>query len=137
VTASAAARELTESVVLPSDATAARQARDLARRLCREVGLSDEILETAVLLISETVTNAVLHGRSPPVLTVIADSTGVRISVGDDNSRVPVTQDQDSAALTGRGMQLLDACASDWGVTPDPTGGKVVWFECGVRAPLA
>lgn len=85
-----------------------------------------------MLLTSETVTNAVLHGRSQPLLTVEVQGADVRISVGDDNSRAPVIQrDVDHGALNGRGIQLLDSCAKDWGVQPDGHGGKVVWFTCG------
>jgi anti-sigma regulatory factor (Ser/Thr protein kinase) len=122
---------LTASVTLPADATAARRGREVARRVCVAAGLSQEIQDTAELLTSETVTNAVLHGRSLPLLTVSAEGSSVRISVGDDNSRVPVIhRDIDLGALNGRGIQLLDSCAAEWGVAPDGHGGKVVWFTC-------
>ena len=110
---------LPEPVLLPSDATAAGRARTITRDACRAAGLSLEVQDTAMLLTSETVTNAVLHGRSQPVLTVEVLGTTVRISVGDDNSRVPVIQrDVDLGALNGRGIQLLDSCADGLGRHP-------------------
>ena len=130
MTAFDAARALTESVVLPADATAARQARALARSLCIAAGLSADVQETAVLLTSEAVTNAVVHGRSLPLLTVSAHPGGVRICVGDDSSAAIVAQTHDADAQNGRGIQLLESCADDWGVYGDGHGGKVVWFEC-------
>ena len=117
-----------ESVTLRPDPTSAREARRLVARVCAEAGLPGELCDNAVLLASETVTNAVVHGRSEARLTVTADPTGVRVDVGDDNSRYPVVQANDPDALDGRGMAMLQACATQWGVEAGRYG-KVVWFE--------
>ncbi len=123
-----------EFLTLPSDPTAAHHARKFTTRLCAAAGLDSDLTDTAVLLTSEVVTNAVLHGRSAARLTVTCSKTGVRVEVGDDNSRRPVLHAQhDLDALNGRGMYLLDACATAWGVLPDPFG-KVVWFEVGTMS---
>lgn len=87
------------------------------------------VLDIARLLVSELVTNAVIHGRSSPRLDVdTAVSGALYVGVGDDDSRYPAVQDDDDDSLSGRGLRLLDALASRWGVRPDPPG-KVVWFE--------
>jgi anti-sigma regulatory factor (Ser/Thr protein kinase) len=80
------------------------------------------------LLTSETVTNAVLHGRSEIRLTVETSTTRMRVEVGDDNNREPTRRPYDSGALDGRGMNLVDALSSAWGVEAAQCG-KVVWFE--------
>jgi hypothetical protein len=74
------------------------------------------------------VTNAVLYGRSEIRLTVRAVPDGMRVEVGDDNSRLPTIRSHEPTALDGRGMQLIDALSSDWGVESAGVG-KVVWFE--------
>ena len=63
----------TETVVLRAEPESASEARRLTRRLCEDVGLDPETRDTAILLTSETVTNAVVHGRSDVRLTVTAD----------------------------------------------------------------
>jgi anti-sigma regulatory factor (Ser/Thr protein kinase) len=119
----------TESVTLRPDPSAARQARRFTARVCKAAGLSADLCDTCVLLASETVTNAVLHGRSPVRLTVIIGPQGIRVEVGDDNSRLPVLHaEHDLEALDGRGVLLIEACATAWGVLPDRYG-KIVWFE--------
>ncbi|MCW2601494.1 MAG: ATP-binding region ATPase domain protein [Frankiales bacterium] len=120
---------ITESVTLLPDPRAAGAARRLTGRLCTKAGLSSDLRETCVLLTSEAVTNAVLHGRSPVRVTVSAGPVGVRVEVGDDNSRLPVLHAHpDPDALNGRGILLIDAFATSWGVLPDRYG-KVIWFE--------
>jgi anti-sigma regulatory factor (Ser/Thr protein kinase) len=124
---------VSESVILRPDPTAAGQARRFTARLCEAAGVSADLCDTCVLLASETVTNAVLHGRSPVRLTVRVGPTRIRVEVGDDNSRLPVLRaDHDLDALDGRGVLLIEACATAWGVLPDRYG-KTVWFE--VAAP--
>jgi anti-sigma regulatory factor (Ser/Thr protein kinase) len=122
-------RTTTESVTLRSDPTAAGHARRFTARLCKAAGLSSDLCDTCVLLASETVTNAVLHGRSPVRLTVSAGPTRIRVEVGDDDSRPPILRtEHDLEALGGRGVLLVEECATAWGVLPDGYG-KVVWFE--------
>jgi two-component sensor histidine kinase len=87
------------------------------------------VLDIARLLVSELVTNAVIHGRSSPRLDVGAAASGaLYVGVGDDDSRYPVVQGDDDGSLGCRGLRLLELLASRWGVRDDPPG-KVVWFE--------
>jgi anti-sigma regulatory factor (Ser/Thr protein kinase) len=113
---------------LPAEARSVASARRVVSGVCDEVGLPREFCETTALLISEAVTNAVVHGRSEVRLAIDAGPGGMRVEVGDDNSRLPTRRLQDVNALDGRGMALLDALASDWGTQPQPPG-KIVWFE--------
>ena len=119
----------TETILLRPEARSAAEARRFTRRICEEAGLAAATCDTAVLLTSETVTNAIVHGHSEVRLTVRVGAAGdVRIETGDDNSRHPVLQPVDADALDGRGVALLEAAASSWGVT-DEDYGKIVWFE--------
>ena len=95
---------------------------------CESAGVADEVRDTAVLLTSETVTNAFVHGRSDARLAVTLVSGGVLVEVGDDNSRHPRAVDADEQALDGRGLMIITALAARWGVR-DEQVGKTVWFE--------
>lgn len=116
------------SLVLPPDPAAVRQARSLVRQTCREAGTDEETCDNAVLLTSETVTNAFVHGRSDARVEVCAGPVGVLVEVGDDNSRHPVPVERDAEALDGRGLEILRTVAARWGVRDEPYG-KTVWFE--------
>jgi anti-sigma regulatory factor (Ser/Thr protein kinase) len=103
-------------------------ARRAVTSACEPAGLSDDLCFSTVLLTSETVTNAVVHGRSEVRLFIDVTAARLRVEVGDDNSRHPIRQPADLQALDGRGIALLDAFATEWGV--DTVGdGKIVWFE--------
>jgi anti-sigma regulatory factor (Ser/Thr protein kinase) len=121
-------RGFDESTTVPGDARAVRHARRFTGRLCARAGIDGDLCESAVLLTSEVVTNAVIHGRSEARLRVVVDTDHVRVEVGDDNSRHPVIQPPDADALDGRGLRLLDIVATAWGVRDDEIG-KTVWFE--------
>ena len=114
--------------LLPCDSTAAGAARRLVVAECRTAGLGRAATETAELLTSEVVTNAVLHGRSDVRLRVRASPCRVRVDVGDDNSRRPVRVRADPGALDGRGLTIVDLLATAWGVE-EAVIGKAVWFE--------
>ncbi len=105
-----------------------------ARRFVREVlsaeHVADETVDTAELLTSEVVTNAIVHARSSPRLVVNLDSRRVRVEVHDASMAVPVRRNASLDALGGRGLAIIDELAQDWGVVAEPTG-KLVWFELG------
>ncbi len=113
---------------LPCDPSAAGSARRLVLDGCLRGGVDGEAVDTAELLVSELVTNAVVHGRSEVRLRVEVDEDAVRVEVGDDNSRHPVALRAEDAALDGRGMTIVEMLASAWGVL-DGAFGKIVWFE--------
>ena len=114
-------------VTLPADPRSAREARRLAQRCCHRAGLPEDVVDTTVLLTSEVVTNAVVHGRSEPRLRVRAGAGDVHVEVEDDNDRLPVLQDSDDDALSGRGLGMLRDESTAWGVRATELG-KVVWF---------
>jgi anti-sigma regulatory factor (Ser/Thr protein kinase) len=82
----------------------------------------------AKLLVSELATNAVIHAGAPFAVSVRADGSTVRISIRDWSTMRPRLRDAGPAALSGRGLRLVDALADGWGVDADPDG-KTVWAE--------
>lgn len=95
---------------------------------CAEGALSSDLTDTAQLLTSELVTNAVIHGRSPVTVTTVLNDGLLRVEVSDDNSRHPEMRLTDDRALDGRGLHIVALLAVRWGVTDQPLG-KTVWFE--------
>lgn len=115
-------------MVLPPDVAGVKLARRFVQAFCESAAIPDEVCDNAVLLASETVTNAFVHGRSDARLAVTLVPGGVLVEVGDDNSRHPRGVDADEGALDGRGLMIITALASRWGVRDDELG-KTVWFE--------
>ncbi|MGN6612360.1 MAG: SpoIIE family protein phosphatase [Angustibacter sp.] len=116
------------SMVLPLDVSGVRRARAFVRQHCQAAEVDHDVCDTMVLLTSETVTNAFIHGRSEARLRLLIRPDAVRIEVGDDNSRHPKRIERQDDALDGRGLDILDLLATRWGVVND-IAGKVVWFE--------
>jgi hypothetical protein len=126
---------LQASVVLPDDTSSASSARRFVRDTLRSWGL-DEHTETATLLISELVTNAVLHARSAPEVVLLTAGTVLRVEVYDQSPVLPARRHYGLQAGTGRGIVLVEEMASGWGAEPRGTG-KVVWFELRPGSGLA
>lgn len=86
------------------------------------------IAEIVLLLVSELVTNAVLHARSDVELVLRMRGRRLRVEVGDGSRTAPVLRAHDDEAMTGRGLSLVEQLSEAWGV--HRTGdGKRVWFE--------
>lgn len=123
---------LVTSVQLSPDHAAAARARRFVSDTMRGWGCVDAIAD-AELLVSELVTNAVLHARSETSVTIERDGTTVRVSVCDDSPARPRLRDYGPEAVTGRGLVIVDRIAQRWGVDPRDTG-KCVWFEIDDRS---
>ena len=115
------------SVELPPEPTSAARARALARERLGPVCTPDA-LDTIALLVTELVTNAVLHARTPLHLTIETTSEHVRLCVADSSRQIPEANGYDSDAVSGRGLALVERLASAWGVDQTPSG-KIVWCE--------
>ncbi len=107
----------------------------LARRLVSETlmgsGIPDDVADSAQLLVSEVVTNAIVHARSDVGLTVSVSGGEVRVEVSDHSPHVPAPRAHDHSAITGRGLELVSALADSFGVRIVDDTGKVVWFTVG------
>ena len=94
----------------------------------RCTAIDRDLLASIELLMSELVTNAVLHASSAARLDVHVTRANIRVEVFDDDATLPELRPLDTMRSGGRGLQLVDAIASRWGSEPQRTG-KVVWFE--------
>ena len=107
-----------------------REAPRIARRsLVDWIGsaLAPEGLDDAKLLTSELVSNAVLHGRGKIVLRAQLDDDSVLVEVIDEGKGFERgVRRQEFDDLHGRGLAIVDAQASRWGIHEGTTH---VWFE--------
>ncbi|MGW0390259.1 ATP-binding protein [Streptomyces sp. NPDC003042] len=100
----------------------------------REWKLPDDTAETAVLLLSELMTNACRHARVPAGREVWVRcglrGERLRVEVLDSGRELPVPRAARVLDESGRGLGIVAALAGSWGAYPRECGiGKVVWFE--------
>jgi anti-sigma regulatory factor (Ser/Thr protein kinase) len=91
--------------------------------------------DTVVLVVAELAANCVLHGRVPgrdfTVRLAYDDEQGVvRVEVSDTHPAQPVRIMPAADEDHGRGLVLVDALATRWGVRDRVGPGKTVWAEC-------
>jgi PAS domain S-box-containing protein len=115
-------------VTLPARAEAPRLGRDAARTAVNRWGLSPDVADTVALIVSELVTNAVLHTGSAPTLRLRTAAETIYVEVSDDDSRPPRMRDPGDDDDGGRGLHLIEALSRRWNVR-NTTAGKVVWAE--------
>jgi DNA-binding NarL/FixJ family response regulator len=111
---------------------AGREAAPGAARGLVEAVLRDRSSATTVeiveLLISEVVTNAVVHAGSDVNVAVRLTPATVRVEVTDGSVDAPEVHQSPAHVESGRGLALVQSLSSSWGF--EPTGsGKTVWFE--------
>ncbi|WP_431776798.1 SpoIIE family protein phosphatase [Streptomyces cucumeris] len=108
-----------------------------ARRLVRERlarwGLG-EAAETAELLVSEAVTNAVRHAHSHHVVLRLVRTEALLCEVSDDDHELPALLGAGREDEFGRGLRVISALAREWG-TSRSGRGKTVWFEQALPRP--
>ena len=114
-------------VELARETTAPRTARNLVKERFADK-LSDEELDTARLLVSELVTNAVVHGRGTITLRARLNEDRLLVEVMDEGCGLdPAVRERDFENPSGgRGLTIVDAGSSRWGIHKGTTH---VWFE--------
>jgi anti-sigma regulatory factor (Ser/Thr protein kinase) len=111
----------------PAELRSAAEARRFAERTLRDWGW-DGLIESARLLVSELIVNAVIHAHTPAELCMRGDGSVLRVEVSDGSSLAPRRRPYSPTATTGRGLMILEAVADHWGVEIG-AGTKTVWFE--------
>jgi PAS domain S-box-containing protein len=92
-----------------------------------------ELADTACLLVSEILTNAVWHARQTIGLRLHHTAREIIAEITDDNTQLPQRILPAPADESGRGLTLVDALADAWGARLSGTG-KVVWFTLATDA---
>ncbi len=118
---------------LPPEPRSATRARQLTRGQLA-ASCPEEAVEVAALLVTELVSNAVLHAQTNIVLVVEVAPGRVVLRVRDGSDATPVQRGYGTDAATGRGIALVDQLASAWGVDRCEEG-KEVW--CQIDFPVA
>ena len=120
--------------IRPDPAEVGRARRWARSRLAGSgIGADEALAETLILLVSELVTNAVVHTGCPAVLRLslpctAAEQATVRLEVADASGRAPVPRCVDGEATGGRGLALVDGLADRWGWSAEGAG-KRIWCE--------
>ncbi len=123
------------AITLAHDPVSPRSARQFVRRFVAEQHIDCDVDALAVL-VSEMVTNAVLHARGAITVYVAALPVALRVEVHDASPRLPRQRGHGGEAATGRGLALVSSLARDWGAHTLHGAGehrKVVWFELSAR----
>ena len=114
-------------ISLAAGPAAAGDARSQVRTAIRAWDVPVDV-DTAVLLTSELVSNALKHETGGTItLTVTCVCGQLRVDVHDSSRRVPMPVNTPVDAEAGRGLLLVSRLATDWGFHPTPTG-KAVYF---------
>ncbi|MGO9821470.1 MAG: ATP-binding protein [Solirubrobacteraceae bacterium] len=108
-----------------------------ARRFTEEAlrGRPRELIEPAVLMVSELATNSIRHAMRGFQLTIACERDAVRIEVTDRGGGNPRMQSPGPDEPTGRGLRIVNELADAWGVQLSAKDGKTVWFKVASRLP--
>jgi anti-sigma regulatory factor (Ser/Thr protein kinase) len=117
-----------DRAAFPPLPTSAAEARQFVRDGFNGVDCAEVTLDTAVILVSELATNAIRHAGTPFTVSMHHDPPNISIEVADASSALPVLREPDVNG--GRGLQMLAALATNWGVRND-ADGKTVFFTLG------
>ena len=121
-------------VELPLHASSPARARNVVVDTLRtwDMQRQPDLVDNAVLLTDELVTNVVLHAHTPARLVIPAANGTLEIGVTDLSLRIPRRRHlppiADGLSTHGRGLELLEGLADDWGVVPLSVG-KQAWFR--------
>lgn len=122
------------SLTLANAPETAAEARRLVRTAYQAWGVEEDYADTAQVVISELVANAVRHTRGPCIRVIIEHPLPDRLllAVVDKCRDLPCMRTPNVGDLRGRGLLLVDALADNWGSTRLPWG-KRVWAQLAVK----
>lgn len=110
----------------PAPVSVAVARRALVDR-CHHWGVAD-LADVGALAISELVSNAVLHARTPILVMAEHDRGFLTVAVTDGESSLPVVLPPDEERENGRGMAIIEQLGNSWGVQRTALG-KTVWVS--------
>jgi anti-sigma regulatory factor (Ser/Thr protein kinase) len=113
-------------LALPAEPSSAAAARHSLAAYCRDNGVPTQLTDDALLVISELVTNAVLHAGTPTLVWAQYEGGTLTVAATDGETTLPALLAPDDDREGGRGIAMIDLLGASWGLTR--TGlGKVVW----------
>lgn len=127
------------SMAVPHGPAGVGQARHRMREQLRSHGVSDSVVDDAVLILSELLSNACRHGRPLGRQTDVGDGDvraawrvdrtgGLTVEVTDGGGPTrPVPSTPSVTAHGGRGLNIISALAEEWGVRDNSSGEVTVW----------
>jgi PAS domain S-box-containing protein len=119
---------------LPSDPSALRAGRRFATATLLEWSVPEAVIEDAALVVSELITNAIVHGRPPIRLRLLRTPAELALEVDDDASAMPRRLRVGPEAEHGRGLSIVADLSSRWAARANGHG-KTVWSTLRVPRP--
>ena len=118
--------------VLAAEPVSASKARDF---ICQHLVAHDllYLVEDVRLVASELATNAMVHARTPFVVTLSELDGVVLLDIRDGSASVPVRTGPQVGDRGGRGMMLVELLSHEWGISADGSGSKSVWASFATR----
>ena len=124
-------------IELDGDADAPARGRHAVEGVLTSWGCEDPAREDMLLVVSELVTNAVLHGAEPIVVRLVREPERVRVEVTDaDPNSSPYSSRVTKESTAGRGLAVVTRLAAAWGWRADPGARKTVWAELPLKAAV-
>jgi anti-sigma regulatory factor (Ser/Thr protein kinase) len=120
-------------VELPDDPRSVSLARNLLTQLLGQWETED-FVDLAAILIAELVANALRHVPGTCALELTRRGDALRVAVVDTGPGMPDLQNPGLSAYGGRGLHIVSALATAWGIDHLEDGCKAVWAE--VATPL-
>jgi anti-sigma regulatory factor (Ser/Thr protein kinase) len=123
---------------LPAEPASASRARAF---VCHHLLRHDlqHVQDDLSIVVSELVTNALVHAGTPCTVVLRVGGPSVTLSVRDLSPVVPFMATGDAMDGGGRGLRIVDVLSRDWGVTIGLDGSKSVWaaFTTDAGVPAA
>ena len=129
----AESRDGQAAVELPQELASVRTARQFVDEMLVEWKI-DELRDDALLVVSELTANAITHAQSSCLLRLSVNDSALRIEVVDTGEGTPEPQPSSSTKEHGRGLHLIAALTTAWGMEVIPGEGKLVWAELALTA---
>ena len=124
---------MTEERTFPNATKSVAQARHYVTDCLS--GAPPEVIDSAAVMVSELATNAVRHAESEFTLSIDRDAAQIRVAVTDAAEGLPRLRSPSPKEHSGRGLQIVDALADEWGVAEMiDRAGKSVWFVLALEA---
>jgi anti-sigma regulatory factor (Ser/Thr protein kinase) len=126
-------RSRTVVLDVPRERALLADLRALAQASMREWALLDEVVDTATLVTSELVTNALVHGKGPVELRIRLTRDWLVLEAADEGHHMPRRRRAGIDEEGGRGLHLVAALCDRWGARQTDEG-KVVWAQLDLAA---